>query len=183
MKNFPFIHEGKELWYSRSLACSIVVLRDNPMRGPEVLVCKRGKGVEFNKGKMNIPGGFIDFDENAKQAALRELFEETGVKIPEEQAMFLSLDTEPKGGRQTMVALHFALVDYETSRGWKLTNENSEPGEVEEILWVPLKNLNNFNWTRGQIENITKTANHVGWFFSEKYKDWFRDTSKYKQVY
>lgn len=57
----------------RPLACVGVVCR----RGNEVLLVKRGR--EPLKGRWSIPGGKLDFGETVRQAALRELAEETGV--------------------------------------------------------------------------------------------------------
>ena len=67
MTHFEFEHDGKKLWYSRSLACSVIILRySDDCKNIEVLAAKRGAGVEYNRGKWNVPGGFIDFDEIAK---------------------------------------------------------------------------------------------------------------------
>lgn len=56
------------------LACVGVVCR----RGDDVLLIKRGR--EPLKGKWSIPGGKIDFGEAVRDAALRELREETGIE-------------------------------------------------------------------------------------------------------
>ena len=58
----------------RPLACVGVVCR----RGDDVLLIKRGR--EPLKGKWSIPGGKIDLGEAVRDAALRELREETGVE-------------------------------------------------------------------------------------------------------
>ena len=42
------------------------------------------RGIEPNKGKLALPGGFINIDESWQQAAARELFEETGITIASE---------------------------------------------------------------------------------------------------
>lgn len=175
MNNFPFEHNGETLWYSRSLACSAVVLRyDVADKTVEVLAVKRGQGCEFNKGKWNVPGGFIDFNENAKQCAIRETREETGIELPFEQVMFQELDTEPAGVRQTMVAIHSAVFPKTATRDWKFTTENAEPSEVEEIRWIDLVDIDKYNWCRGQIENIKKVTRRLDWIFRivglEKYK-------------
>ena len=175
MKNFPFIHEGKELWYSRSLAVSLVVLREHPIYGLQVLACLRGQGCEFNKGLWNIPGGFIDFDETAEQASTREAFEETGIVIPPEDIKLCRLSTKPVGQRQTMCAQYYVMVDYEQSAEWRLNAEHSEPGEVEDITWIPIGHLDRFEWTRGQIEVIHLAAAKVGWHYNKKLNEWFKN--------
>jgi len=48
------------------------------IRGQEVLIIQRGTAPR--KGEWSIPGGRIEDGEREEDAALRELFEETGVK-------------------------------------------------------------------------------------------------------
>lgn len=155
MNNFPFQHEGQTLWYSRSLACNLVVIAaDKGGKNPKVLACKRGQGCEFNKGLWNVPGGFIDFNENAQKCAIRETFEETGLKIDERFVHFLYLDTEPRSYRQTMIASHYAFFLWEDVENWEFSMDHCEPGEVEEIKWIPLTDLDKYDWTNNQFSNI-----------------------------
>jgi 8-oxo-dGTP diphosphatase len=48
------------------------------LRGPEVLLIKRGKPPR--EGQWSIPGGRMEWGETVRDAALRELREETGVE-------------------------------------------------------------------------------------------------------
>ena len=57
-----------------SVAVDCVVFRDG-----EILLVRRG-GHPF-KGKLALPGGFIEEGESAEQAVKRELVEETGLKV------------------------------------------------------------------------------------------------------
>ena len=83
----------------RPLACVGVVCR----RGDDVLLIKRGR--EPLKGKWSIPGGKIDFGEAVRDAALRELREETGVegRIPR---LIDVIDSIIDGQ-------HYVLIDFE----------------------------------------------------------------------
>ena len=45
----------------------------------ELLVATRGK--EPAKGTLDLPGGFVDNDENAEEGMVREIKEETGLDI------------------------------------------------------------------------------------------------------
>ncbi len=45
----------------------------------QLLVCERGK--DPAKGSWDLPGGFVDDDETAEQAVVREIKEELGVEI------------------------------------------------------------------------------------------------------
>ena len=154
MNNFEFEHNGQKLWYSRSLACNAIIFRLHEDFSVDVLACKRGQGCEFNKGLWNVPGGFIDFDEDAKQCALRELHEETGISIDYSRIWFFKLDSQPRGARQTMVASHVGIFAKATTDTWIFSTEYSEPDETEEIKWIPIEELDKYEWTRGQKENI-----------------------------
>ena len=155
MNNFPFEHNGEELWYSRSLACNLVIIAaDSNGENPKVLACKRGQGCEFNKGLWNVPGGFIDFNEDAKFCAIRETYEETGLKIDDRFVHFLYLDTEPRSYRQTMIASHYAFFLNNEVKEWKFSTDHCEPGEVEEIRWIPLDEIDQYCWTNQQEDNI-----------------------------
>ena len=82
MNNFPITHEGKTYWVSRSMAvaCFVFANINNEWR---VLANQRGTGAADFNGLWNVPCGYLDFDETTKEAAMREVYEETGVKIPE----------------------------------------------------------------------------------------------------
>lgn len=45
----------------------------------ELLVCRRGK--EPAKGTLDLPGGFIDMNETGEEGIIREVREETGLKV------------------------------------------------------------------------------------------------------
>lgn len=57
------------------------------------------RGNEPYKGHWAFPGGFLNMDENAEQGALRELEEETGLKLEhvEEFGTFSTVDRDPRG--------------------------------------------------------------------------------------
>ncbi len=61
-------------YYSRYLACDGLVYKNS-----RVLLVKRKTG-NREGGNWALPGGFISWNETAPQAALREVWEETGVK-------------------------------------------------------------------------------------------------------
>ena len=60
----------------------IVMTRDDD---PKVLLIQRGH--EPFKGCWAFPGGFLNMDETTEQCAIRELEEETGLKVTDIQQM------------------------------------------------------------------------------------------------
>ena len=71
-------------YFYNAAAASTVIIRNEQN---EILVGKR----VFNpaKGTLDLPGGFVDFGENAETAARREIEEEVGIKIDESKLKYL----------------------------------------------------------------------------------------------
>ena len=64
--------------------------------GIKVLLIQRG--IEPFKGKWAFPGGFINMNETAEEAACRELEEETGLKGVVVRQLYTYTDIEKKIG-------------------------------------------------------------------------------------
>jgi 8-oxo-dGTP diphosphatase len=63
--------------FPRPALTTDVVLVAGPQRAHEVLLIRRGR--EPHKGMWALPGGFVDEGERVKDAARREVAEETGI--------------------------------------------------------------------------------------------------------
>ena len=76
---------------------------------PKVLLIQRG-GAPF-KGSWAFPGGFMDMDETTEQCAIRELEEETGLKLTALQQLgaYSKVDRDPRG--RTITVAYLAIVD------------------------------------------------------------------------
>ncbi|WP_421792385.1 NUDIX hydrolase [Hyphobacterium sp.] len=105
----------------RPLACVGVVCR----RGDQVLLIKRGR--EPLKGKWSIPGGKVDFGEQVRDAALRELKEETGVTARITRLIDV-VDSIMEGQ-------HFVLIDFEAE--W-LSGEPVPDDDADAAEFVPV---------------------------------------------
>ena len=55
------------------------------------------KGPAFLLGKVTFPGGLVEGDETAAQAATREMKEETGIDVPVSAWVEVSSQTKPSG--------------------------------------------------------------------------------------
>ena len=75
----------------------------------KVLLIERG-GEPF-KGCWALPGGFMNMDETTEQCAIRELEEETGLKIGEVHQIgaYSRVDRDPRG--RTITVAYLAVVD------------------------------------------------------------------------
>ena len=85
--------------------CIVMTREDDP----KVLLIERGH--EPFKGCWAFPGGFMNMDETTEQCAIRELEEETGLKVNEIKQIgaYSKVDRDPRG--RTITVAYLALVD------------------------------------------------------------------------
>lgn len=84
--NFKCETCGYVIWNNPKTAIAVVFVRDG-----QVLVSERG--IEPNKGKYDLPGGFVEYGEDPYTAAIREVREETGVRITKSALRLLTAYT------------------------------------------------------------------------------------------
>lgn len=53
------------------------------------------RGIEPNKGKLALPGGFVDWGESWQEAGAREVYEEAGVTLDPAQIRLFSAHSTP----------------------------------------------------------------------------------------
>ena len=133
--------DGKKYWISRSIAVA-VVLYGFPAEGSNekgvFLVHRRGKGCPDNIGKWSTNCGYIGWHETVAQAASRELYEETGLEIPDGHLKFIGYN-DPIGDGKENVTLRFiatlpkSLLENSLKSGKINTNTKWRGGEDDEI--------------------------------------------------
>ena len=76
---------------------------------PKVLLIQRGN-MPF-KGGWAFPGGFMNMDETTEQCAIRELEEETGLRVSKIKQIgaYSKVDRDPRG--RTITVAYLAIVD------------------------------------------------------------------------
>lgn len=162
MKNFSIIHEktGREYWISRSVAVVVFVFGYDKDYNEYILAEQRGEGTPDPEyvGSWCLPCGYVDFDETLEEAASREVFEETGVKIKPEYFELMSVNSDPKSDKRQNISIRYGafINDIENI---KLTNENSEKDEVSAIKWISILEYDNYKWAFNHKELLKKTLN------------------------
>lgn len=141
--NKSYNTEDGTIWNSRSVAVVGIVILNTP-GGAYILLGKRGDVMD-EAGKWNIPCGYLDWDENLYDALRRELWEECGLDLLEqnviEQNLQYKINTEPTSNRQNVVFYTLTILDQDTDELPVLSLDNMETNEATHAVWVPFKEL------------------------------------------
>lgn len=168
-QNKSYDIDGEKVWVPRSPALVGVVIA-NYKNDDYVLIGERGTGAADNRGKWNLPCGYLDRDENGVEGIYREIWEETGVYIPriiknneilkndmEDQPFYVNTDI--RENRQN-ISLSYGLY-FKTDKLPKLSDKNSEPDEVGDIKWVKISDLGNYEFAFKHDRRITMYYNKI----------------------
>lgn len=116
-----------------------------------VLLVKRGR--EPLKGRWNVPGGLQELGETTREAACREVREETGIEI---DIIHLAgtLDVIRRDGRNR-VQNQYTLIDY----GAEWRSGEAIPGDdAVEARWVPLDEIADYDVMPDTVRLIQESA-------------------------
>jgi 8-oxo-dGTP pyrophosphatase MutT (NUDIX family) len=135
------------IWHSRSLAVCVMVTCTLPDGERFVLIEQRGEGAPDYRGHFCLVCGYLDWNEELYQAALRETWEEAGLDLAayasqgkcEINQQPVWIDSRLTANRQNISARF--LFQLTTDELPALTSENSEPDEIAQLLWMPLSEL------------------------------------------
>ena len=152
MKNFPIIDKntGREYWISRSV-CVLTIVKAFDIHGEEyVLAVQRGKGTPDPEyiGCYCLPCGYVDFDETIKQAAARELKEETGLTFPISDFKLISINDDPELDKRQNITFRYIVKTDVPVEDLELlfTTKNSEKDEISSIRFIKIRDINLYNW-------------------------------------
>ena len=118
---------------------------------PKVLLIERGD--EPFKGCWAFPGGFMNMDETTEQCAIRELEEETGLKVSKvyQIGAYSKVDRDPRG--RTITVAYLAIID--ASMAVKGQDDAAK------AQWFPLSTL----------PELTFDHDEIMWDAIKKYKE------------
>jgi 8-oxo-dGTP diphosphatase len=108
-----------------------IIIKDN-----KILMLKRSSANQFAPGHYSLPGGKLEKGESFKQALQRELAEELGITVKENDLEFIHIFYRV-GTDGELVAVVFKGLQ------WLGTPINKEPHKHEELKWIPLDTLPN----------------------------------------
>ena len=88
-------------------------------------------------------GGRVTYNETTEEAVIREVLEETGVKLAVDRPVFFQeqfFDEEVTGEHFHEVAMYYLMKDSE-ALGNLMCHSVTERGVSEELIWIPLDEL------------------------------------------
>jgi len=113
-----YIHNYKMSWQGSPFPPTFVCVDALVTQSGHILVVERGHSP--GKGQLALPGGFVNQNERLKDAAVRELYEETGLKVPKPVLYGSISDSKvfddphrSQRGRTITQCFHFQLADQE----------------------------------------------------------------------
>jgi len=91
------------------------------------------RNVDPDKGKWDLPGGFIDPNETAEEAACREIKEELGIEISTSDLKYIT--TSPNNYLYKNVPYRTMDIFYECELTSEVIKVEAED-EIQELIWV-----------------------------------------------
>ncbi|MDP5027881.1 MAG: NUDIX domain-containing protein [Flavobacterium sp.] len=91
------------------------------------------RNIDPDKGKWDLPGGFIDPNETAEEAACREIKEELGLEISTSDLKYIT--TSPNNYLYKNVPYRTMDIFYECKLTSDVISVEAED-EIQELIWV-----------------------------------------------
>lgn len=145
LKNFPFRYKGKTLWYSRSVATTLLAFAKDSEGKLYILANKRGKGCPDYNGYWNVITGYLEYNYSGEENAVNECFEETGIKLNPNDLEMIGVNTSPKENKQN-VSIRYRTMLPNTIDTYHFDLSNMEKDEVEDVKFIPIDEVDNYKW-------------------------------------
>ena len=100
-------------------------------------------------------GGGVHIDETAEEAAIREVYEETGIQYEIDRLAYIS---ERFYGNEHRLSFYFLMKQ----RGTQALNVSNK---AEQMVWIPLSELNKYEispvWYKTELLNISANVVYI----------------------
>ena len=157
---------NKEYWISRAIVVVPLVFKE--INGEVyTLVEKRGKKVS-HRGKWCCPCGYLDWDETCIQACIREVKEETGIELNEDNITFIDYNSNPSQLDRQNVSMRFVCF---VNNDVKVDiSKLDTKGEVDDLKWIKIgkikKNIFNIYRKIFEFDKHFLYNNQLNWAFN-----------------
>lgn len=141
------------VYYLNPSAANVAVITDG--KG-NILVATRSK--EPAKGTLDLPGGFCDCHESAEEGVIREVLEETGLKVTATRYLFSIPNIYSYSGME----IHTMDLFFECRTADKATLRAAD--DVQELQWMAIETLDSslfgLRSIREGVERLKSILNH-----------------------
>jgi 8-oxo-dGTP diphosphatase len=117
-----------------------------------LLVSSKYKDEEF----YLFPGGGMEFGETIKEAAVRETFEETGVKVKIKDLFHVNEYIYSEDWNKRSVSMFFIAEVVEI-----LEPTTDDEGKIKEVRWIKLSELDNYDIKPKRIVEMIKSFSNL----------------------
>lgn len=135
-EEYEFVRNYKELWRGAPFAPTFVTVDSIVLKSGHVLLVRR-KG-NPGRGLIALPGGFVNQDERIADAALRELKEETAIKLSKEELRKAVVDEKvfdhPARSLRGRTISHAYLINLGSGPLDKVKGSD----DADKAFWLPL---------------------------------------------
>ena len=116
--------------YRSLVAVYLIAINDRQ----EILLLRRAN-TGYRDGYYDMPAGHLEKDETLRQAAIRELKEETGLSASEDDLEFVELIHRMSTNERVYLDVFFQV------KRWKGEAAIMEPSKCDDLNWFPLEAL------------------------------------------
>jgi 8-oxo-dGTP diphosphatase len=102
----------------------------NPLR--QLLMIQRSPNVSHGANTWSVPGGWLDYGETPREAVLRELKEEVGLRGENANFIDVVTNTHPEP------VDHVVCLFYQVMWSKDMTPKIMEPDKIADCQWVPI---------------------------------------------
>ncbi len=172
MKNFEVTsqEDGRKYWISRSVAVVGIVVGINDAGDiKSFLVSQRGPGCPDHVGSWSCTCGYLDWDESAQEAVVRELYEELGLEVDKEVPIMWELVTDPgKDSRQNVIIRYLIMLPQEELEAFiskfdkDSLSRGGEKDEVSDVKLMSVTELNDYQWAFNHDKIILSVYEYWG---------------------
>jgi bifunctional NMN adenylyltransferase/nudix hydrolase len=136
---FDFLSEYKEKWRGAPFPPTFVTVDAVVIKSGHILLVRRGKS--HGKGLLALPGGFLNQEERILTACIRELKEETAIKISKEDLQSSVVDSKifdhPNRSLRGRTISHAYLINLGAGDLPKVKGSD----DADKAFWVPLNEV------------------------------------------
>lgn len=140
LEEYKFIDDYKKLWERAPFPPTFVTVDSVVIKSGHVLIIKRK--TYPGKGLYALPGGFLNKDESVRASALRELKEETKIKVPKEvldkSIVLEKVFDHPSRSLRGRTITHCSLIDLGSGPLPNVKGCDDAAG----AFWMPLTDVN-----------------------------------------